>query len=367
MHDGREPAFPWRKAVWAAASLAALFAAHNSYIPGNNPPDWTTTEILINQIIVWTIWLALLPVILAAARLWWASRRGPAAVITQVVIGVAMSMLHPSLAAIARWGTGIAISRSLDGAIMNSITSGFAPNVVRYALIAAACHAFLYHHHVRAQDARAARLEAGAVEAQLEGLRARLHPHFLFNTLNSIAALVVQNPQAAQDMIERLGELLRAALAADGRTQVTLGEELALLRDYTEIQKMRFQERLDVRFQVPFDLHGALVPQLILQPIVENAIRHGIAPLEAGGRITIKAAASGDTLQLSVEDDGVDPDFASAPAGTGFGVNGTRARLSHLYGPRGRFTIEARQPRGAVAIIELPLQRSGDDTSGHVA
>jgi signal transduction histidine kinase len=352
---GRPP-IPWTRACWGAFALAVLFTAQNSLVGGSNPREWNLPQVFFNQLIVWGLWLAALPLILAVARRWRGGRRRTAAVLEQVFIAVAVAVAHSASAGVLRWATGISISPRLDVVVAASIAPAFAINILRYALIATACHAFLYHHDVREQDARAARLEASTVEAQLDSLRARLQPHFLFNTLNSIGALVDRDPAAAHTMLEQLAELLRAALGTDGRWEIPLDDELALVEQYGAIQRMRFQDRLDLRVEIPAALRRALVPQLILQPLVENAIRHGIAPLERGGHVLVGAEADGATLRLWVDNDGVTPPKDARAVAKGFGVSGTEARLAHLYGPRARFSFGPVEPRGARAVVELPLR-----------
>ena len=356
------PRIPWTVSVIGALVLALLFTVQNYFVPARAPRGWSLGEVFLNQVLVWGIWLVLLPVIFRAAH---ALRRRPGAPLSwlaQAGVAVTAALLHAVAAGVLRWTTGIAVHSSLDDVLKASVVNGFAWNLLRYALIAAACHAVLYHYEVRERDARAARLEAGAAEARLESLRARLHPHFLFNTLNSISALIPQNAAAAQAMVEQLADLLRASLSGDARNEIPLGDEIALVRQYIGIEKMRFQERLEVVVDVPRDLERALVPQLILQPLVENAIRHGIAPLEQGGLVAIRASAADGALRLMVQNS---PPAAAAEstAGTGFGLHSTRSRLEHLFGERATFATET-SARGTMATIELPLRFAREYPAG---
>jgi two-component system LytT family sensor kinase len=199
--------------------------------------------------------------------------------------------------------------------------------------------------------------EALLVEARLAALKAQVQPHFLFNALNAVSSLIDEDPEAAQVMIARLAELLRASLhKGEEGWEVTLGEEVELLRLYLAIEEVRFEGRLAVTLDVAEDLVDALVPQLLLQPLAENAVHHGISRDSEAGRLEVHAVARGTTLELRVEDDGPGP--SDAPE-DGIGLGTVRARLRELYGHAGRFELRRREPRGTVAVVELPLRRAG--------
>ncbi|HET8677491.1 MAG TPA: histidine kinase [Blastocatellia bacterium] len=187
----------------------------------------------------------------------------------------------------------------------------------------------------------------------------QLHPHFLFNTLNSVSALLDEDVEAADEMLARLGDLLRMTLTNSGAQEVTLQEELEFLRCYLEIERVRFQDRLTIQMDIDPQALDALVPNLILQPIVENAIRHGIASRINPGRIEIRAARAGDALQLQVKDNGPGIQTKSDLAVTsreGVGLSNTRARLKQLYGPRHRFELSDAVGGGLLLTIEIPFQ-----------
>ena len=199
-------------------------------------------------------------------------------------------------------------------------------------------------------------LEARLARAQLQSLRLQLNPHFLFNTLNTINALIGTDRRAAERVISGLSELLRMSLSTASEQEVTLARELDLLAHYIDIQQIRFQDRLTVRFAIDPDARFALVPNLVLQPLVENAIRHGIAPRAAPGHVVVTARRKGDRLDLSVVDDGVG-ESASVEHRDGVGLGNTRARLLSLYGADHRF--EAGTPAGAsgfAVAIEIPYR-----------
>ena len=198
-------------------------------------------------------------------------------------------------------------------------------------------------------------LEARLARAQLQSLRLQLHPHFLFNTLNTINALIGTDRHAAERVISGLSELLRMSLSSASEQEVTLAKELELLAHYIEIQQIRFQDRLTVNFRIDPDARYALVPNLMLQPLVENAIRHGIAPRAAPGHVVVTAARRGDRLELSVVDDGVG-EKASRDHRDGVGLGNTRARLLSLYGSDHRFEAGGASAGGFAVHIEIPYR-----------
>ncbi|HEX5073434.1 MAG TPA: histidine kinase [Gemmatimonadaceae bacterium] len=198
-------------------------------------------------------------------------------------------------------------------------------------------------------------LEARLARAQLQSLRLQLHPHFLFNTLNTINALIGTDRHAAERVISGLSELLRMSLSSASEQEVTLAKELELLAHYIEIQQIRFQDRLTVNFRIDPDARYALVPNLMLQPLVENAIRHGIAPRAAPGHVIVTAARRGSRLELSVVDDGVG-ERASRDHRDGVGLGNTRARLLSLYGSEHRFEAGGGAAGGFTVHIEIPYR-----------
>ena len=230
-----------------------------------------------------------------------------------------------------------------------------------YWAIVGVYHAFVYQRLYRAERLAAADLEARLAQAQLDSLRAQLHPHFLFNTLNAISVLTAEEPAKANRMLLRLSDLLRATLAATDRDQVTLTEEVALLDRYVEIQRIRFEERLRVDVDVARDAGEALVPSFLLQPLVENAIRHGIERRPEGGRISVRGCRRGDTVELEVRDTGPGLGPVPAPTGVGIGVANARARLTHLYGSGYQLALEEIPGEGTAVRIAIPFRCASID------
>ena len=197
-------------------------------------------------------------------------------------------------------------------------------------------------------------------EAQLHSLRLQLQPHFLFNTLNTITALIAAEPRAAERMVAGLSELLRASLRLADEQEVPLARELDHLRLYVDIQRTRFGDRLDVAMDVDPAVRSALVPSLLLQPLVENAIRHGITPRASGGRISVRASRDADELRLEVRDDGVGAaTHDGLLAREGVGLTNTRERLRRLHGARHRFAYETRVGSGFSVRITVPFRTDG--------
>ena len=217
--------------------------------------------------------------------------------------------------------------------------------------------ALYYARDARSKQLRTSKLEARLAEAQLDVLRMQLHPHFLFNTLNTVSALMHRDVQAADRMLALLGDLLRDSFEKIGAQEVSLKQELGFLEKYLEIEKTRFQDRLSVETDVDPETLDAEIPNLMLQPLVENAIRHGIARRREAGHIRLAAWRDGDRLELRVQDNG--PGLSSEGeilGGTGVGLSNTKARLSQLYGPGHRFELLAPEAGGLEVVLSIPFK-----------
>jgi len=233
-------------------------------------------------------------------------------------------------------------------------------NLVTYASVVAVVQAALYYRKYRERELQASQLEARLVQSQLQVLKSELHPHFLFNTLHAISTLMHRDVEAADRMLARLSDLLRHSLEHIGRQETTLEAELEFLALYVEIEQMRFGDRLSVDVDAARETLDLAVPAFLLQPLVENAIRHAVAPRAAGGSVEIQASRFDDTLRIEVRDDG--PGFSAGPARNGIGLSNTRARLEQLYGTSHRFELVNfdAPSRGASCRIELPASVHGD-------
>ena len=228
----------------------------------------------------------------------------------------------------------------------------FVQESIAFWVLLAIVHAIEYHRRDREREVHTAKLEAELASARLDALTAQLQPHFLFNTLNSISTLMRRDVDAAEEMLLHLGDLLRRTLAQRERHEVTLGEELEVLRHYLDIMKIRFQDRLVVRIDVAPGIDDALVPNLVLQPLAENAIRHGIARKPGAGLLELTARRAGDALEVSIRDDGE----GSAGTPGGIGLTNTRRRLHELYGDAQSLELEPLAGGGMRVTLRIPLR-----------
>lgn len=249
----------------------------------------------------------------------------------------------------------------------------FSPSVIGWQLwcwliywvILGGLQAYQYYGRYVNSELRLERLEHSFSEARLNALRMQLDPHFLFNALNTISSNVERDPKLTRRMIEHLGDLLRMSLESKDRQEVPLAEELAFLEHYLEIQKIRFGDSLHVVLDVAPEVKYAAVPSMFIQPLVENAIRHGISRRAAGGTIVVRAKPLGDRLEIRVQDDGVGlPPGWRLEQSEGLGLSITRQRIAGLH-PNGmsRFAIRNRTEGGTEVDVSLPLRLVGDEKS----
>ncbi|MCA1585095.1 MAG: histidine kinase [Acidobacteria bacterium] len=236
--------------------------------------------------------------------------------------------------------------------------------MMTYWAIIGLSHSLRFHQEARDRALRASQLETRLVEAQLQGLQRQLQPHFLFNTLHTISALMHRDVEAADTMIARLSDLLRLSLQGAGIQEVALKQELDFLAKYLEIEQTRFRDRLTVAFDIEPDTLDALVPNLILQPLVENSIKHGIGPRPTPGQVQVRAARAGAFLELEVLDDGVGMSASRlSDFNRGVGLTNTRSRLQHLYGSNHRFEFRQPPSGGLSVLIAIPLvEQTGEAT-----
>jgi len=228
--------------------------------------------------------------------------------------------------------------------------------VAVYLCVVGIEHAIRYFIEVREREVQLARVSEQLADARFAALQAQVNPHFLFNTLNTIAVLVRDDDrQGAVRIVEHLSELLRRTLSQHRANQVSLGEELELVREYVAIEQARFSDRLRPEFHVPDSLLAAVMPSFALQHLVENAIRHGIAREPDAGRLVIAARRDGEMLEITVTDDGVGID-PSVPIPEGHGVDNTRERLRALYGDRASLEIARRVDGGTIATLRVPYR-----------
>lgn len=242
------------------------------------------------------------------------------------------------------------------------VVANFSEGIGIYLLIALTSYAIGYYRSYREGQLRTLQLEAQLSHAQLQALKMQLHPHFLFNTLHSISALLTKDVESARKMITRLGDFLRLTLENSGSQEVTLKQEMEFLSCYLEIERIRFQNRLVTRMDVGSQILEAKVPNLILQPIVENAIRHGIAPRSTPGLIEIEAKQLGDVLRIQVRDNGPGlPEHRTSDNlfKKGLGLANTETRLERLYGADHLFNLSNNPDGGLIVTLEIPFHKDG--------
>ncbi|HEY8534796.1 MAG TPA: histidine kinase [Vicinamibacterales bacterium] len=276
------------------------------------------------------------------------------------------------LLCIAWASLGIALSRSLDHwvaqgrldqAYFNWLLTSVPWSVFMYFTVLGCVYAFVYFDQAREREVQAALLGAQLADARLGALRMQLHPHFLFNSLNTVSVLVrEQNTRAASRMLELLGDMLRRVLRADRPHEITLGEELRFVAQYLAVEQMRFPDRLRVAWSVDDEARAALVPDMLLQPLVENAIRHGAAKRAGATRLEVAARVEHGVLRVSVRDEG-DAGEVEAPgaeAGEGVGLSNTRERLRTMYGSAASLTLASTAAGGMEATVELPFRTGAE-------
>ncbi|MDT4967594.1 MAG: two-component system, LytTR family, sensor kinase [Acidobacteriota bacterium] len=314
------------------------------------------------------LWFAATPLILKLARRFPLERHEwPRSLIIHLAAGTLLSFLLLGLWVLLASAVGLeANQQPFLPAFRNQLVSSLHAEVLTYWMVIGLSHGIDYYRRYRERELRASQLETRLAQAQLDALKMQLHPHFLFNTLNSISVLMAEDVKAARRMLTRLSELLRASLENVGTDEVLLKEELEFLNNYLEIEQTRFQDRLTVRMQIEPAVLDVRVPNLILQPLVENAIRHGIAPRAQPGLIEVRAQRVNGMVELQVRDNGAGLGSAT-PQNVlkGIGLSNIQARLKQFYGLDHRF--EMRQPNegGLEVTIAIPF-RNGTTPGGSI-
>jgi hypothetical protein len=344
-------------ATWLG--VAVFFSAQNVLVGAarHHPFDWQWD--VYHEFIYALTWAAFTPLVLAAGRrrplgagpLWQsiAPHLGrmvlvaPAQIITTYTahyLGLTVLGVRPPVTLVS-WLVGLQA-----GVVWGTLTG-----CLYYWLILGVQAAFVYQRMYQEQRVTSAELEGRLAEARLEALRLQVHPHFLFNTLNAISAYVEADPDRARRMIARLGELLRRTLDQGTSAELPLARELDLIAPYLEIQRIRFGERLSIEVDVPEAAAAGLIPTLMLQPLIENAVEHGVSRRTDGAWVRLRAVRVGDRMQLEIADNGPGP----AGNGNGIGLANTRARLAGLYGSKGRLHLIG-AAEGTVVTIDLPFR-----------
>lgn len=338
-------------------------------------PDLSTRtdrrHALLLSLTLWWSWGMITPLIL------WVDRRIPVSskqlgrrVLAHLLPSLLVTSVYVYLLGAVRAAFGIDEWKGLASirVLVDSLRGLFLWNWLIYWLILGAWQAHHYYDRYVASELRLERLERNFSEARLNALRMQLEPHFLFNALNTISSQVERDPKLARGMIEHLGDLLRLSLASKDRQEVPLAEEMAFLEHYLAIQKIRFGDHLRIETQIAPEVKYASVPCFFVQPLVENAIRHGISRRASGGTVIVSARQDGNRLEIRVLDDGVGlPTGWTLENSSGVGLSVTRQRVAGLY-PDGEtcFAVNQRASGGTEVEISLPLRWTGEDANAPV-
>ena len=347
--------------VFGAATVLGLFSTLQAYrltsLSIKHTVDIEVGKLAILNLALWYVPAALSPIIFRLMNRYRLDERLVRTIIVHVLAALVLSCVHAACMAAVRsalWGPPpvgwlTAIQRlylmNLDWALMT------------YTTIVGLAYAHGFYREAHARTVKAALLETRLMEARLKTLESELQPHFLFNTLHAISTLVHTNPDSADKMISRLSDLLRLTFDRSGAPRVPLQEELEFLQKYLEIEQIRFQDRLSVRYAVDPDTLDAEVPRLILQPLVENAIKHGVSPRTGLGSVEVSARREGESLWLEVRDNGVGlSGSARTQLSSGVGLANTRDRLECLYGDGQQ--LEFSETGGGLTVrMRIPFQR----------
>jgi signal transduction histidine kinase len=366
---GTRTAFLLTAGVSTALGVFSTLLAYNYVTLFRERPQPFQVLLALNTS-YWYSWAVLVPGILwMAQRFRFTRDTWRRAAVAHAVSVVVFTAAHAALAGGAR----VVILRLLAGRVVEwwsyfqeQFFFNFDFSMGTYWAVVGLSHAINFHREAQQRAVAEAELETRLVEARLKSLQQQLHPHFLFNTLHTISALMHRDRQAADDMLIRLSDLLRLSLDRTSRQHVSLKDEVDFLQKYLEIEQTRFGDRLRVHMDIDPATLDAAVPNLLLQPIVENAVKHGIAPKIGGGMIEVVSRRDGSDLRLVIRDNGVGVSTQELHAfKTGVGLSNTRARLEHLYRGAHRFECED-QPGGGLAVtivipfVQQQLESPGD-------
>lgn len=352
---------------WISAALLWTILGLVFALPGLSTPE--RNRFLLGSLTMWWAWGLVTPLIFwTDARLPFKEKQLGMRVLAHLLVSVALTLLYSYVffAMSALFGLIPWSSLQARRFLANAFNEAILWRWLVYWAIFGARQTFRYYEHYLSSELRLEQMERSFSQARLNALRMQLDPHFLFNALNTISSQVERNPRLARTMIEHLGDLLRLSLDARDRQEIPLAEELAFLDHYVAIQKIRFAENLHIEIQVAPDVKYALVPCLIVQPLVENAIRHGISRRASGGTVTVIAERGQNQVEIRVTDDGVGlPPGWTLETSSGMGLSVTRERIVGLH-PDGNslFSVGPRTGGGTEVAISLPLRFVGEPADG---
>jgi signal transduction histidine kinase len=340
-------------ALWSIPGvLAGVETVLFQMMEGRHPP---LGRVLLQQCAGWWAWAAMTPLVFMLAERWPLRRPLRAGTVGIHLLGsLVATLVHGTVYSLVSLALATTPPPSISLIVVRSVVGWLPITVPIYFGLVAVAHWLTLARREREREQRTLALEAQLAGAELQALRMQLHPHFLFNTLNTIAMLVRERDVTASvKLITQLGDVLRQVLRSVDTQEVPLSEEIAFTKSYLEIEEVRFADRLRIRWSLDDDAIYGLVPHLILQPLVENALRHGIAQREDAGLLEIGAHREGDTLLVWVSDDG--PGLsATYAAGDGIGLSNVRARLNALYHADASLTLESLPLGGVRATLSIP-------------
>ena len=338
-------------AFWSLLGASYALSAWWSSQSEGTPISWA--HAFARNLPSYYLWMLFTPLVQWICR--WANGRGvTGSLLVHVPAGVLVSALHTVIYLEIYWrlrGPGQTID-SIGDLFRTDFVYEFHLGLLAYGVLVVVIQSLRTRQRLRDEQMRAAQLETQLAQSQLQALRMQLQPHFLFNTLNAISALTLQDPALARSMIVRLSEFMRLTLEEGATQNVPLARELQFLDSYLAIQQLRFQDRLSVELDVPAATLGASVPHLILQPIIENALRHGLSPKPGPGTLQLRVRHEGGRLHLRVDDDGLG--LPPHGASENIGLGNTRSRLLARYGDDAQLQLLPRPGGGTRAELSLP-------------
>ncbi len=344
-------------AAWTLFGLYSGVQTHYRSALFGHPYSWHSA--LYFELMYTWIWAALTPGVLWLAREFpFPSVRWARNALAHIVGMFGSTIVSKLLWDVLVWPPNNFFDKGISThSVLKSIVGGLDTGTMLYCVVVLSSYAHHYYRQFQQEKVQASELHRQFTNAQLQALKMQLHPHFLFNALHTISGLVHEDPCAAERMIARLSEFLRLSLEDSGVQQVILNEELRFVNIYLDIERVRFDDRLHVEFVIDPETRHCLVPNLLLQPLVENSIRHGISHRVSGGRIVISAGRQDMRLLISVSDNGPGTNLtAFEPVREGVGLSNTRARLRQLYGERQQVTLCRPSSGGLEVRILIPFE-----------
>ncbi len=352
--------------VWLAAAAIGTMFSYDFRVHMGKPVPWT--DVARIYFVAYFIWGAVFtPIVVALCKRFFIERRNWAGmVVLHTVFSIAIAACNATLRLpLHRFVYPNEAPHSAKEMLRGYFLANAYDDMWMYWVVAAIAFGFMYYEKYKEREMKAVQLESQLTKARLQMLKIQLQPHFLFNTLHSISALMRRDVDSAERVLTQLSDLLRITLDSAGEQEISLEKELEFIERYLQIEQTRFRDRLKVEYNIDDDCLDASVPNMLLQPLVENAVRHGIAPHSRPGLIEISARREGTHLRLSVRDNG-DGLPKDRPQRSGVGLPNTRERLTQLYGADQEMEI-GNSPEGGLAVnvlIPFKTDRAAESDSG---